>query len=361
MRQINVTKTYLPELGIYNEYLKRIWNSGWVTNNGPCVQELEMKLKKYLGVKYLYLVSNGTLGLQIAIKALGLKGEVITTPFSYVATSSSLVWEGCKPVFADIKPGTLDIDPAKIEAAITKKTSAILAVHIYGNSCDVARINNISKKYKLKIIYDAAHAFGVKYKDKYIGNYGDISVFSLHATKIFHTGEGGIVATNSSRLAKKLSYLRNFGHKWPEEGFQGVGINAKMSELNAAMGLSVLPKVNFLINKRKKVVQLYDRLISKLPLEKLILKEGLVWNYSYYPVVFETESKLLEVVKHLNKNNIFPRRYFYPALNELSYVECRECPIAENVSKRIICLPLHHDLSEFEVKKIVMLIKEKLK
>lgn len=358
---IYVTKTFLPKLEDYSKYLKQIWLSSRVTNGGPLVQELENKLKKYLGVKYIFLVSNGTLGLQIAIKALNLSGEIITTPFSYVASTSSIVWEGCKPVFVDIDPKTLCIDADKIEEAITDKTSAILAVHVYGNPCNVNKIEKIVNKYKLKVIYDSAHAFGVSYKEKPILNCGDISVLSFHATKIFHTGEGGAIVTEDDELANNISYMRNFGHNNINiDDFSGLGINAKMSELHAAMGLAILPKVKNLINQRKIIVKEYDRLLDSLGLETPIYNPKSSRNYGYYPIIFPSENKLLNVIKVLNRHDITPRRYFYPALSELPYIKGQSCPIAEDISRRILCLPLYHDLKLKDVRNIAKLIRKEI-
>ncbi len=232
---INVTQTFLPPIEEYVEYLQQIWDSRWLTNRGRLIQELEVKLKDYLGIENLLIVNNGTIALQIAIKALNLKGEIITTPFSYVATVSSIVWENCEPVFVDIDKDYLTIDETKIEAAITDKTSAILATHVYGNPCNVEAIQAIAEKHNLKVIYDAAHCFGVKYKGESILNWGDVSTLSFHATKLFHTGEGGGIVCNDEQLAHKIFYHHNFGHNGPEEFF-GLGVNAKLSELNAARG-----------------------------------------------------------------------------------------------------------------------------
>ena len=355
---ISVTKTYLPPLGGYTSYLKKIWETSWVTNNGPLVQELENKLKQFLGVKYLFLVSNGTLGLQIAIKALNLSGEIITTPFSYVATTSSIVWEGCKPVFVDIDPKTLCIDADKIESAITKKTSAILAVHVYGNPCNVNKIDKIANKYKLKVIYDAAHAFGVKISGRSIADYGDVSVLSFHATKVFHTAEGGGIVIRDKKLAHKIWYMRNFGHKGHDLGFFGLGINAKMSELHAAMGVADLPSVKKLIKTREEIYRQYERLLGKIDLLKPQFNPHATRNYGYYPVIFKSEKILLDVVNALNRREIFPRRYFYPALTKLPYIKGQSCPIAEDVSSRILCLPLFHSLKISDVKTISKLIRE---
>jgi len=352
---INVTKTFLPPQEAYNTILKKAWDSGWITNRGALVLELEEKLKTFLNVPNIIAMTNGTLPLQIAIKALELTGEIITTPFSYVATTSSIVWEGCTPVFVDIHPEYLTIDETKIEAAITSNTTAILATHVFGNPCAVEEIEAIAKKHNLKVIYDAAHCFGVTYKGKSIFEYGDVSTCSFHATKVFHTGEGGALFTNSEALNDKIFYHHNFGHFGPEV-FQGVGVNAKMSELQAAMGLAILPYMETILRSRKSVVEVYQSNLESIGVLKP--REETQWNYSYYPVLFENESQLFSIQQLLNKEGIFPRRYFYPSLNQLPYVEKKSCPISENVASRILCLPLYQDLSEDVVLRICNIINE---
>ena len=352
---INVTQTYLPPQEEYQAILKRAWDAKWLTNRGQLVLELEDKLKRYLDVPNLTLTTNGTLPIQIAIKALGLKGEIITTPFSYIATTSSIVWENCKPAFVDINAEYLTIDETKIEAAITPKTSAILATHVFGNPCNVELIENIAKKYNLKVIYDAAHCFGVKYKGKSIFNYGDVSTCSFHATKIFHTGEGGCWVTNNKELQDKLFNHHNFGHAGPE-AFQGIGTNAKMSELQAAMGLAVYNHLDEIFKARKIEVENYQNLLKDSKIQQLKIREGTEWNYHYFPVIFESENELLKAKVRLNNENIFPRRYFYPSLNTIEYVNGNECPISEDVSKRILCLPLFVELSEEKVHQIASLL-----
>ena len=354
---INVTKTFLPPQAEYNAVLKRAWDAGWITNRGALVLELEEELKTYLKVPNIIAMTNGTLPLQIAIKALGLKSEIITTPFSYVATTSSIVWEGCNPIFVDIHQEYLTIDETKVEAAITSKTTGILATHIFGNPCNVEVIDKIAKKHNLKVIYDAAHCFGVTYKGKSIFEYGDISTCSFHATKVFHTGEGGALFTGSDELNDKLFYHHNFGHYGPEV-FQGVGINAKMSELQAAMGLAVLPYMQKILEARKRVAELYKNNLGGV--SALKLREDTQWNYSYYPVLFKNEAQLLSIQKLLNKENIFPRRFFYPSLNLLPYADKKSCPISENIASRVLCLPLYHNLSEAEVLKTCNIINEGL-
>lgn len=348
---INVTKTFLPPQDEYNAILKRAWDAGWITNRGALVLELEEKLKSYLQVPNILATTNGTLPLQIAIKALGLTGEIITTPFSYVATTSSIVWEGCTPVFVDIHPEYLTIDETKIEAAITPKTTGILATHVFGNPCAVEEIEIIAKKHNLKVIYDAAHCFGVTYKGKSIFEYGDVSTCSFHATKVFHTGEGGALFANNYELFEKLYYHHNFGHNGPLDIY-GLGINAKISELQAAMGLAVFPYIDEILEDRKRVVDLYIKELDKL--QHLKVREGTQWNHSYFPIIFDSEEQLLNICNVLNGNQIFPRRYFYPSLDCLPYVESEICPVSNSISKRILCLPLFYELD----KKIVLQISQ---
>ncbi|RFN60036.1 DegT/DnrJ/EryC1/StrS family aminotransferase [Marixanthomonas ophiurae] len=350
---IHVTRTFLPPQAEYQKILKRAWNTGWMTNRGVLVQELEDKLKKYLNVPNIIATTNGTLPLQIAIKALGLAGEIITTPFSYVATTSSIVWEGCKPVFVDIHPEYLTIDETKIEAAITSQTTAILATHVFGNPCAVEEIEVIAQKHNLKVIYDAAHCFGVTYKGKSIFEFGDVSTCSFHATKLFHTGEGGALFTKNEELHNTLFYHHNFGHKG-KESFQGLGINAKMSELQAAMGLAVLPYMQKIISDREKNIAQYKAELTDLQFLKI--RPNTHWNSAYMPVLFETEKSLIKTIKQLNNEGVFPRRYFYPSLNTIPYVEGKKLTIAESISKRILCVPLYSGLKKSEIDKIVHLI-----
>jgi dTDP-4-amino-4,6-dideoxygalactose transaminase len=345
---INITKPFLPDIAEYIKYLEGIWEREWLTNNGPLVNDLELKLKEYLQAKHLLFLGNGTIALQIAIKALGLKGEIITTPFSYVATTSSIVWEGCDPVFVDIDKDTFNIDPALIEQAITKKTSAILATHVFGNPCDIDAIQQIADKHNLKVIYDAAHCFGTKYKGKHVYNYGDISTASLHATKLYHTVEGGAVVTNDADLLKKMAYLRNFGHE-SVDTFACAGINGKNSEFHAAMGLVNLRSVEDILTSRKQQAKIYDKELATLRVKKQKIQSGSEWNHSYYPVVFESEKVLLRSIAHLNENWIYPRRYFYPSLSGLNYVRKSHTPVSDDISKRILCLPMYHTLKSEEI------------
>ncbi|NBG66646.1 DegT/DnrJ/EryC1/StrS family aminotransferase [Acidiluteibacter ferrifornacis] len=356
---IPVTKPYLPELSKYQDYVKTIFSRQWLTNNGPLVQQLEQKFREYLNIQNLLYVSNGTIALQLAIKALDLKGEIITTPFSYVATTSSIVWEGCKPVFVDIDSQTLNIDPAKIEAAITPRTSAILATHCFGNACDIEAIDAIAKKHHLKVIYDAAHCFGTKYKGKSIFDFGDISTTSLHATKLMHSTEGGIVFANAKELIHRMSLMRNFGHDGFDK-FNGVGINGKNSEFHAAMGLCVLEDLELILKERKKQSELYSQLLTGLTIDTPTIQPSCNFNYAYYPVIFENESTALDVKLKLEKNDIYPRRYFYPSLSSLDYVDLASTPISDNIASRILCLPLYHELHKDSQSLICEIISQAL-
>lgn len=358
---INVTKSFLPPLETYTKYLEGIWTRAHITNNGPLLLELEEKLKDYFASEHFIFLNNGTSALQLAIKGLGLSGEIITTPFSYVATTSSIVWENCIPVFADIDAATLNIDPEKIEPLINSKTSAILATHVYGIPCNVEALDKIAKKHKLKIIYDAAHAFGVRYKDKALVNYGDASTLSFHATKLFHTTEGGGLVTNDETVAHKFNYMRNFGHKGAED-YWGVGINAKNSEFHAAMGLSIFPYIDEIIKKRKELTELYNELLSDdLGVRKPLIPNNTSYNYAYYPVIFESEKVLLSVRDLLNAEFIYPRRYFYPSLSTLNYVQKYEVPVCVDISKRVLCLPLYYELEQDQVKRICQIIRQVLR
>lgn len=352
---INVTKPFFPPKALYDQYVEGIWQRGWLTNHGPLVNELELKLKEYLDVPHILYLNNGTIALQIAIKALGLKGEVITTPFSYVATTSSLLWEGCQPVFVDIDPLSFNIDPAKIEAAITPATTGILATHVFGNPCPIDSIQSIATKHGLKVIYDAAHCFGSTYHGKSVFRYGDISTTSFHATKLFHTGEGGSVFTMQPELLKTMAYLRNFGHESPVD-FAMIGINGKSSELHAAMGLCVLPYMKQILERRRFLYNHYNEALQNLKVTHQQLTEEAGYNYSYYPIVFNTEEQLHKSIAELNRYQIFPRRYFYPSLNRLHYVQQSECPVSEGIASRVLCLPLYHELSTEEIDMICRLL-----
>jgi dTDP-4-amino-4,6-dideoxygalactose transaminase len=356
---INVTKTYLPPLKSYKAYLEKIWDKSWVTNRGPLVCELEDELVKYLGVPNMLFVSNGTIAIQIAIKALELKGEIITTPFSYVATCTSVIWENCTPVFVDIESKTFCIDPDKIEEAITEKTTGILATHVYGYPCDVKGIAKIAEKHNLKVIYDAAHAFGTKLHGESILNSGDISTLSFHATKLFHTIEGGGIVVNGidkASLVKKIFLYHAFGHIGDE--YYSVGINGKNSEFHAAMGLCNLPGIKEVIAKRKMITDLYEANLPGNKIVRPLLKNGVEYNYAYFPIVFESDLVLLKVRSKLADNNINTRRYFFPSLNKLSYLQGSHCPVSEDIAGRVLCLPLYHELDPKIVLEICGLINK---
>jgi dTDP-4-amino-4,6-dideoxygalactose transaminase len=355
---INVTKTYLPPIEEYQAYLAGVWERVWVANNGELVQNLEAQLKQYLGVENLWFTTNGTIPIQLALKALEIKGEVITTPFSYVATSNAILWENCQPVFVDINTDDFCINANLIEAKINSKTQAILATHVYGFPCDVEKIEKIAKKYNLKVIYDAAHTFGVEYNGNSLLNYGDISTCSFHATKVFHTVEGGAIIIKDQELAEKIYYQRQFGHKG--DIYKYLGINAKNTEMHAAMGLCMLPKVKDIIEKRKAVSGLYDSLLDWKKLFKPNSKFDIKYNYAYFPVLFQSESQMLKVISELNKKDIFPRRYFYPSLNTLPFVNGESCPNSEEISPKVLSLPLFYDLPNQSVELISSIINNNL-
>ena len=346
---IPVTKPFLPPEEEYKTYIEGIWKRQWLTNMGPLASDLEMRLKKHLNVKHLLYVTNGTVALQMAIKALNLEGEIITTPFSFIATTSSIVWEGCKPVFVDIDEKSLNIDPSKIEAAITEKTTAILATHVYGNPCDVDAIDKIAKKHNLKVIYDGAHAFGVNIKDKSIFDYGDISICSLHATKLYHSIEGGLIITKDTDLLKKIAYIRNFGISG-QESFAELGINGKNSEFHAAMGLVNLNHIDRIHQKRQELTEYYEESLKNLKAVRPTWHSEGSLNYAYYPIILDSEELLLAIKTKLDANEIFTRRYFYPSLaSSLPYLPHKELPITDRVSKRILCMPLYYDLTKEEI------------
>jgi dTDP-4-amino-4,6-dideoxygalactose transaminase len=356
---INVTKTFFPPIADYQTQVQRIWDNQWLTNRGSLLLELEEKLTEYLALEKakLIVMNNGTIPLQIALKLLANGGEVITTPFSYVATTAAIVWENCTPVFVDIHPDYLTIDETKIEAAITDKTTCILATHVFGNPCNIEEIERIAKKHNLKVIYDAAHCFGVTYKGKSIFEYGDISTCSFHATKLFHTGEGGALFTKDPNLFHKCFYSHNFGHNGPLD-FHGLGINGKISELQAAMGLAVLPYMQVIYRGRKSVVDFYDAHLDWNKLNKIQLRDDTNWNCSYYSVLFESELDLLLTQKKLNDAKIHPRRYFYPSLNKVTYIKGASMEISENLASRILCLPLYMDIKIEELEKICIIINK---
>lgn len=365
MSKILVTKPFQAPYHEISTEIQRAWDAEWLTNNGPLLRQLENGMKEYLGVNDCAVVSNGTIAIQVALRALDIQGEVITTPFSYVATTSSLAWEGCTPVFVDIDPKSFNLDPSKIEAAITEKTTAILATHVFGVPCDVNAIDKVAKKHRLKVIYDAAHCFGTTIDGGSLMNYGDISTLSMHATKLFHSVEGGAIFVNDtvankvgsiagqvSPLRFEVDRLRNFGHHGPEV-FSGVGINAKNSELHAAVGLVNLRYADKIIEDRKRQHQCYDELLQSLFLQYPEVPENVQWNHSYYPVVFRSEAEALAVKDGLETLGIYARRYFHPALNTLNYINLPGVtPVADQISSSILCLPLYYGLEEHKITQV---------
>ena len=353
---INVVKPYLPCKEKYKKYIDNIYASGWVTNNGPLVQELEMRLQSYLGVKNIVLVANGTVALEIAYRALEIKGDAITTPFSYVATTSSLAANGIQPIYADIDPHSLNIAPNNIEKSITENSRAIVPVHVFGNACEVEEIDCIARKNNLKVVYDAAHAFGVKYKGKSILNYGDISTLSFHATKLFHTVEGGALIVNDDSLVQKVRNLINFGIE-SAESIPSLGTNAKMNEFEAAMGLCVLDEIDVISTRREAIYNLYKEELGGVVNLQVQNKDG-TSNYSYFPVIFKNEEEMFKVQGALNKSDIFPRRYFFPSLDTLNCVGKQSLMVhSRDVVSKILCLPIYPDLNLEDQKLIVKIIK----
>lgn len=359
MTLITVTKSFFPPIEELYHQLERVYENKQLTNRGKLVLELEEEISSYLDLKESRLIcmNNGTIPLQIALKLLAKGGEVITTPYSYVASTTSILWENCKPIFVDIDPQHLTIDETKIEAVITDKTTCILATHVYGNPCNIEEIDRIAKKHNLKVIYDAAHCFGVKYNGKSIFEYGDVSTCSFHATKIFHTAEGGAFFTKEIDLLDKAFLSHAFGHKG-DEYFQ-VGVNGKMSELSAAMGLAVMKYSDDIKGKRKGVVEYYLNNIKFSSITNLTIREGTEWNYSYYPILFDNEEQVLVIKSRLEEKGVFTRRYFYPSLNNLPFLkESNNCEISENIANRVLCLPCYYELSEKEQSLIISIINE---
>jgi dTDP-4-amino-4,6-dideoxygalactose transaminase len=351
---IQVTKPFLPPKEEYLELVHQIWERNWLTNDGPVLRQLQEELKDYLGVANLWVVANGTLAIQIALKSLDIHGKVLTTPFSYVATTSSLVWEGIEPVFVDIDTNTFNIDPSKIEDKIDEETTAILATHCFGNPCEIDQIERIAKRHNLKVIYDAAHCFGTKYKGESVFNFGDISTVSFHATKLFHTVEGGAIISKNETISKRAFYHRNFGHDGPEK-FRGVGINGKNSELHSAMGLVNLKHIDAVLDRREKMVSRYMNSLQKSGLKFQKITENAQPNFAYFPVLFENEKTTLQVKAALEECGIYPRRYFYPSLSNLNYTK-GDTPVSDRISSQILCLPIYHDLSENESDLVVSII-----
>jgi dTDP-4-amino-4,6-dideoxygalactose transaminase len=352
---INVTKTYLPDRAKLDKYIDKIYSTAWVTNNGQLVKELTVRLEEYLGVQNLLLVASGTLALQITYKTLGVGGQAITTPFSFVATTSSLVWEGIEPIFVDIDPETFCIDSSKIEEAITPKTTAIVPVHVFGNACEVEKIEKIAQKYGLKTIYDGAHAFGVQYNDRSLLSYGDATILSFHATKLFHTIEGGAIIFRNKEDLERAKLMINFGINGPDSVVE-LGINAKMNEFQAAMGLCVLDEIDIILEQRAEIWNYYENTLkNQVQFQKRNCR--CTNNYSYFPVLLESEKKILKVTTAMNSLGIYPRRYFYPSLNTLKYLkQWMPQKISENIATRVICLPIYAGLSVNRMKDAIKII-----
>ncbi len=354
---INVTKTYLPDKSKFQSYVDRIYESGWLTNNGQFVQELEKRLAEYLEVENLMVTTNGTIALQIAFRALGMKGKVITTPFTFVATTSSLVWEGLTPVFADIDPDTFNLTPGSLSSKIDEDTTSILPVHVFGNPCEAEELEKLAKRKGLKLLFDAAHAFGVRYKETSILNYGDASILSFHSTKIFHTIEGGAIIFRDRKNLEKARRMINFGITGYDQ-VEGLGINGKMNEFQASMGLCILDDIEELLSRRKVIYTKYADAfsgIADLKLQKL--NPDADYNFAYFPLVFDSEATREKIYGLLQKNNIFPRRYFSPSLETLDYLNQNEkMPVSDQITKRILCLPLYESLTAEQQGRIIEIV-----
>lgn len=359
MSKIFVTKPYLPPQEEFVQQVNQIYQTGQLTNQGPRLCELEEKLRAFLQVPHFQYVTNGTIALQLALEALDIcGGEVITTPFSYVATTSSILWQRCKPVFVDIEPRNFTLDAGKIAAAITPRTRAIMPVHVFGYACDTERIEAVAAQHGLKVIYDAAHAFASVYKGRALSGYGDIATLSFHATKLFHTVEGGACIVRDEAVNAKLDLIKRFGHNG--DTHYCLGINGKQSEFHAAMGLAVFPHLAQIMSARKQICEEYDRLLAHAVGRPAVQKD-LQYNYAYYPVVFRDEAQLLRVFAALNKAEIYPRRYFYPSLNTLPYLpEKTPCPVSQDICSRIACLPLYPALALEDVRRIAKIVLENL-
>ena len=355
-KPIFVTQPSLPPLEEYVKILEGIWERGILTHNGPIVQRFEKELSKKLNIKNLVSVTNGTIAIQLAIKALGLKGEIITPAFGWIATVSAIKWEGCTPVFCDINPNTLNIDEEKIESLINENTVAIMPVHVFGNPCAINKLDQIAKKHNLNIIYDAAHAVGSTFKGKCILEYGDISATSFHGTKLLNTAEGGGCVSNNSEIIEKIKRIRFFGHDSNKDIVED-GMNGKMTEVHAALGIANLKYFDDVLDDRKEKYLAYLKNLKSNNALKFQDIDQENANFSYFPIIFDSENILLRVEKELNNNNIYPRRYFYPSLNTFNnVVKYQEVPISEDISKRILCLPLYKNLELDDINYISYLI-----
>ncbi|MFC1665860.1 DegT/DnrJ/EryC1/StrS family aminotransferase [Pseudomonadota bacterium] len=360
MKKTNITQPFLPPLEEFIPYLEKIWNSKWLTNSGPFHEQLEKELCKYFGVDYISLFTNGTIALVTALQALRITGEVITTPYSFVATSHSLLWNGIKPVFVDIDPLTLNLNPDNIEAAITPHTTAIMPVHCYGHPCDVEKIQKIADTYGLKVVYDSAHAFGVQDLHGSILRHGDLSVLSFHATKVFSTFEGGAIVCPDAKTKERIDYLKNFGHAG-EVTVVAPGINGKMSEFNAALGLLQLKYVDQAIAQRKKIDSVYRKLLKGVKGIQCLNSVGeKIANYAYFPIFVEADYPISrdELYQRLKENDVHPRRYFYPLISEFSMYRglpsafSENLPVATDAARKILCLPIYPNLEMSVVSEI---------
>ncbi len=352
---IYVTRPFLPPLDEYTALLSTVWESGILTHNGPLVQRLEQELVEFLRAPNIVAVTNGTIALQIALRALGLRGKILTTPFSWIATCSAIRWEYCEPVFVDVDPLTFNMDPAKIEEKITPDTVGIMPVHTFGAPCDVHAIAEVAAKNNLKVIYDGAHALGSKVDGKSVLEFGDVTATSFHATKLFQTGEGGGCSSPDPELAERMRRIRFFGHD-REKNIVEDGFNGKMTEVHAALGLAVIKYFDDILASRKHIAALYQEKLgadSSLQFQSCNDDET---NFSYLPVVFETEERLLKVTAALHQESIFPRRYFYPSLNTLEIIKGHDCPVSESVAQRILCLPSFYGLPDETVGRIAEII-----
>lgn len=366
-KQITVTSPLLPPLDEFIPYLKEIWESKWITNNGHYHQELEKELCKYLGVEYISVFTNGTLPLITALQALRITGEVITTPYSFVATTHALWWNGIRPVFVDIDPATGNLDPNKIEAAITPKTTAIMPVHVYGNPCDIDAIKSIADKYGLKVIYDAAHAFGVKINGKSILEAGDISTLSFHATKTYNTVEGGALICHDAEMKKRIDQLKNFGFVGETE-VVAPGINSKMDEIRAAYGLLNLRHVDAAIDARHRVANRYREALTGVKGVKIFdERKDVTYNYSYFPVFIDEKEFGMsrdELYFKMRDANVLGRRYFYPLISDfttyrgLPSAAPANLPVATRMANEVICLPMHHTLTDEDVQRVISFFKK---
>jgi dTDP-4-amino-4,6-dideoxygalactose transaminase len=365
MKNIYVTQPNMPPLEEFLPYLEKIWESKLLTNGGPFHQELEKKLAEYLGVEHLSLFTNGTIALVTALQALRITGEVITTPFSFVATAHSLLWNGIKPVFVDIDSESFNLDPDKIEAAITPQTTAILPVHVYGNPCDVQKIQKIADTYGLKVIYDAAHAFGVNYKDESLLKHGDLSILSFHATKVFNTFEGGAIICPDAKMKKRIDDLKNFGFA-DEVTVVAPGINGKMNEIQAAFGLLQLKHIEEAIDRRREIDARYRQHLSNVPgITCSSIEADTKYNYSYFPIMVEEGYSLSreELYEKLHQHGIYARRYFYPLITDfpmyrgIQSAKPGNLPVAKLIAERVLCLPIYPDLSKLEQQTIASIVR----